>query len=120
MASFFALTAVVICLIITLFIMLGLGVGLGYNYCFVDMKAGKLDSGGSALRSGEDFEEANMDIENMRRSMGTAATSLPRRTITLPTIKATMRIPINSEIDLEALFSKLRGRNKNVTLELIT
>ncbi|CAH0691949.1 unnamed protein product [Spodoptera exigua] len=42
LASFFALTAVVICLIITLFIMLGLGVGLGYNYCFVDMKAGKL------------------------------------------------------------------------------
>ncbi|XP_035454386.1 uncharacterized protein LOC118278989 isoform X2 [Spodoptera frugiperda] len=118
LASFCALTAVVICLILTLCIMLGLGIGLGYNYCYVDLRVRK-PSSGSARRSGEELDEPSLETEDFRRRMDTTY-PVSQRTTTLPTIKATMQIPLNGEIDLEALFSKLRGRNRNVTLELIT
>ncbi|KAJ8731248.1 hypothetical protein PYW07_004412 [Mythimna separata] len=42
-----------------------------------------------------------------------------RRMLPIPVIKPTMSIPLNGEFDFPVLLSKLRGRNKNVTLELI-
>ncbi|XP_022814194.1 uncharacterized protein LOC111347990 [Spodoptera litura] len=119
LASFVALTAVVMCLVLTLCIMLGLGVGLGYNYCYVDLKVMKPGSSSGSRRSGQELDETSLETQDFRRNMEATA-PLPQRTVTLPTIKATMQIPLNGEIDLAALFSKLRGRNRNVTLELVT
>nr|CAB3508747.1 unnamed protein product [Spodoptera littoralis] len=90
-----------------------------YNYCYVDLKVVKPGSSSGSRRSGQELDETSLETQDFRRNMETTA-PLPQRTVTLPTIKATMQIPLNGEIDLAALFSKLRGRNRNVTLELVT
>ncbi|PZC81499.1 uncharacterized protein LOC124637876 [Helicoverpa zea] len=117
LASFAALTAIVLCIITTVAISLGLGVGLGYNYCYVDLKVMTEEplaaNSANLLRT---MEEPTDLPPNFRRSQGTSA----RRTMALPPIKNTMALPLNGEYDFPSLISKLRSRNKNVTLELIT
>ncbi|XP_026736904.1 uncharacterized protein LOC113500345 [Trichoplusia ni] len=128
LASFAALTAVVICVMITIAVTLGLGIGLGYNHCFVDLRVKSDDSQNpsamrQSLRDGEDLrrhsEKLRRENEIPKRTFSTTEESA-RRTYPLPAIKHTMAIPLNREIDFPALLSKLRNRNRNVTLELIT
>uniref|UniRef100_A0A2A4J309 Uncharacterized protein n=1 Tax=Heliothis virescens TaxID=7102 RepID=A0A2A4J309_HELVI len=116
LASIVALTAVVVCIMITVAVSLGLGMGLGYNYCTVDLKvmpdSGKSDT--SQLRTRDELTEPP---PNLRRTQSTTGA---RRTMPLPSVKNTIALPLNGEYDFPSLLSKLRARNKNVTIELIT
>ncbi|CAD0201240.1 unnamed protein product [Chrysodeixis includens] len=126
LASFAALTAVVICVMLTIAVTLGLGIGLGYNHCFVDLRVKSDDSPGpsnslrEALRDGEDLRKHSEKLRRQNEIPKRTTTLSPRRTFPLPAIKHTMAIPLNREIDFPVLLEKLRNRNRNVTLELIT
>ncbi|KAJ8722191.1 hypothetical protein PYW08_004593 [Mythimna loreyi] len=134
LASFIAMTAVIVCIVMTVTISLGLGVGLGYNYCFVDLRIMKESDLNGTINEGphttthpiterttlaeKKAEEKTTEKENDRRSM--LMSPRPRRILPIPAIRHTISVPLNEDFDFPALLSKLRARNKNVTLEFIT
>ncbi|XP_075978385.1 uncharacterized protein LOC142978041 isoform X2 [Anticarsia gemmatalis] len=123
LVSICAVTSVVVCIMLTLAVTMGVGVGLGYNYCFVDLKVngGTTPSLPDSLRRGDERDEPREVIiteGSYRRSPATVVPVTPSTDSTLR--KYTLTLALHGNVDFPALLSKLRARNKNVTLELVT
>ncbi|CAB3220669.1 unnamed protein product [Arctia plantaginis] len=125
--SYVALTAVVCCIVILFAISLGIGIGLGYNYCVVDLKVQSYSQKPPALRSGSDESVDEIPNDSRRRlvssSTSSATDAVATVTVTAPAVAAdkyTLTLPLHGNMDFAALLAKLRARNKNITLELVT
>lgn len=79
------------------------------------------------LRSGSDESVDEIPNDSRRRLVSSGIPSatdvIPTITVTVPAVDAekyTLTLPMHGNMDFATLLAKLRARNKNITLELVT
>ncbi|XP_045772466.1 uncharacterized protein LOC123872305 [Maniola jurtina] len=116
LASCFAATSVVTCIVATLLVMLALGIGLGYNYCFVDLKTGRYKD------DNRDLFATLTPVDSTTTGKSDSVETHPTRESITPLpvkIAPTMVVPLFGGIDFSVLIQKIKQKKQNYTMHLM-